>query len=101
MVMLTILCLRPSAVRGFVNVFYPCSLEAGKRLNEARRRSTLAGLAVRDGDLVERNLSDKNPTQAFLDHVESCEKCIRAGWQEVYRLHLTTDIVSSLDQSGS
>lgn len=54
-----ILCSRALTVCGFVNVFYPCSLEAGKRLSRARRRSVLAGLAVREGDLAETRLSDK------------------------------------------
>lgn len=61
-----ILCSRALTVCGFVNVFYPCSLEAGKRLSRARRRSVLAGLAVREGDLAETRLSDKKKKKKTL-----------------------------------
>ena len=45
-VMLTILCLRASAVRGFVNVFYTCS--CGSR-RERLKRSRAALRAGRSG----------------------------------------------------
>lgn len=85
------LCSTASTMRGFVNVFYPCSHEAGKRLSRARRRSVLAGLAEREGDLAETRLSDKNPSQDFLVHVGSCEKHLRAGCCDVYKLLLASD----------
>lgn len=80
---------------GFVNVFYPCLLEASKRLNGARQRSVMAGLAVKEGDLVERNLI--NLLTDFLVHMGSCKKCMKAVSYEVYRLPKTTDIVSSVE----
>lgn len=43
----------------------------------------------------------KTPSQDFLVHVGSCEKCLRSSWCDVCRRLLTADIISSLDQSGS
>lgn len=66
-----IFCSRASAVCGFVNIFYPSSVEAGKRLSRASRRSVPAGLGVREGALV---LGGGSPVKPLTRLSGSCEK---------------------------
>lgn len=67
--------------RGFVNIFYMSSLEAGEWLSRARLHSVLAGLAARKRGFGGVEVLDKNPSQDILVHVGCCEdeKHLRGG----------------------